>query len=87
MQRAKLTLQWRCGNLALRAVSNTIPKDQMCRSQCANNYIVGVTSRFHSLTRILANKRRKLVLTPVNNAYALEISEAESTILNRKVLR
>ena len=28
-----------------------------------------VTSPFHSLTRILANKRRKLVLTPDYNSY------------------
>jgi hypothetical protein len=26
-------------------------------------------SRLDSLTRILANKRRKVVLTPVNNSY------------------
>ncbi len=31
-------------NLALRAVSNTTPKGQMCRSQCANDYIVGEIS-------------------------------------------
>ncbi len=30
---------------------------------------VDVTSRFHSLTRILANKRRKLALMPVNSSY------------------
>jgi hypothetical protein len=30
-----------------------------------------VTSPLHSLTQILANKRRKLVITPVNNSYHL----------------
>src|SRR5437879_351540 len=29
--------------------------------------LVGVTSRFHSLTPIVAKEKRKLVLTPVNN--------------------
>jgi hypothetical protein len=30
---------------------------------------IGETSRFYSLTLILANKRRKLVKTPVKNNY------------------
>jgi len=32
--------------------------------------MTGVKSPFHSLTRILANKRRKLVLTPGFNCYS-----------------
>jgi hypothetical protein len=36
--------------------------------------VVDVTSPFHSLTRIVANKQRKLVLTPVNDSY-LELSK------------
>jgi hypothetical protein len=32
--------------------------------------IVGVTSRLHSLSRFLANRRRKLVLTPVIDSYS-----------------
>jgi hypothetical protein len=33
-------------------------------------WMIGEKSPFHSLTRILANKRRKLVLTPGFNCYS-----------------
>lgn len=60
-----------------RITTSPLAKCHPSRDGCGEGpKVVGETSRFTLMSRILANKRRKLVLTPVYNSYLFSVAEA-----------
>jgi hypothetical protein len=60
-----------------RITTSPLAKCHPSRDGCGEGpKVVGETSRFILMSRILANKRRKLVLTPVYNSYLFSVAEA-----------